>query len=295
MEKSRYPISARRFIDNFFKKAPPSATLRDWPVQVYTLRVLAEYIRMPTSVFFPDYYFVFYLHSGNARQKIDATDHCLNGPALIWGTLGTSFAVLDIAPDAKGYFVLFEPKIMSNFFSRQELLNVFTIPPVQVVSDTDAVWYLSVLKLIADEMSRSVPNRKVMLGVLQALVVRILELAKSSKPLSVMEEVAVRYSRLLYEHYREGKSIAFYADLIGVSPGHLNRCTNAFFGKSAKVLMNETLVSLGQILLWETALGIAEIAFQLNFSDPAYFARLFRKVTGESPSEYRRKAVHDLS
>ena len=42
-------------------------------------------------------------------------------------------------------------------------------------------------------------------------------------------------------------------------------------------------------LLSFSSLSVAEIADSLGFSDPLYFSRLFKRVVGVSPSEYRRK------
>ncbi|MFN8354190.1 MAG: AraC family transcriptional regulator [Spirosomataceae bacterium] len=34
-----------------------------------------------------------------------------------------------------------------------------------------------------------------------------------------------------------------------------------------------------------------EVSYLLNFNDPAYFSRLFKKCTGLSPSKYRMQKV----
>lgn len=45
----------------------------------------------------------------------------------------------------------------------------------------------------------------------------------------------------------------------------------------------------GLRLLRETAAPVAEVALQCGFRDPAYFARVIRRATGESPSRVRRR------
>jgi len=40
-------------------------------------------------------------------------------------------------------------------------------------------------------------------------------------------------------------------------------------------------------LLAEGQMGVAETAYALNFEDPFYFSRLFKKATGYSPLQYR--------
>ena len=42
-------------------------------------------------------------------------------------------------------------------------------------------------------------------------------------------------------------------------------------------------------LLVETNLRVKEIALELEFSDPFYFSRKFRHLTGLSPLEYRKR------
>jgi AraC family transcriptional regulator, transcriptional activator of pobA len=34
---------------------------------------------------------------------------------------------------------------------------------------------------------------------------------------------------------------------------------------------------------------VAEIAYMLGYADPAYFARVFARATGESPSAFRAR------
>jgi AraC family transcriptional activator of pobA len=41
-------------------------------------------------------------------------------------------------------------------------------------------------------------------------------------------------------------------------------------------------------LLLYSNIAVAETAFALGFTDPAYFSRLFRAHTGVSPSSFRR-------
>jgi AraC family transcriptional regulator, transcriptional activator of pobA len=42
-------------------------------------------------------------------------------------------------------------------------------------------------------------------------------------------------------------------------------------------------------LLRYSDLPVTEIAYRLNFEDPSYFSRFFKKYTGFSPSEFREQ------
>ncbi|WP_197053475.1 helix-turn-helix domain-containing protein [Sphingobacterium sp. T2] len=72
-----------------------------------------------------------------------------------------------------------------------------------------------------------------------------------------------------------------------MSTNYLNRCVSSVFKKSAKQIILDVAIMHSQLLLSETNKTIATIAYELDFEDPSYFARLFKKVVGLTPSEYR--------
>ena len=84
-----------------------------------------------------------------------------------------------------------------------------------------------------------------------------------------------------------GKTIAAYAKEIGISTVHLNRVCKQVAGKSAILLVQEETIEKAKNYLTHSSYTIAEIAYQLHFQYPNYFARLFKKMTGISPTDYR--------
>lgn len=86
------------------------------------------------------------------------------------------------------------------------------------------------------------------------------------------------------------KSIPAFAEELGITPVHLNRICRAVSGKPAIQLVQEHLVKEAQKYLLHTSYSISEIAYLLNFEYPNYFARLFKKYTGQSPQEFRSQA-----
>lgn len=72
-----------------------------------------------------------------------------------------------------------------------------------------------------------------------------------------------------YEWFRK-----VFKEVIGTSPG--------------QYLLNLKIEKCGQLLL-ETALTIGEIATRAGFESEFYFSRIFKKKTGFSPGEYRKR------
>lgn len=85
------------------------------------------------------------------------------------------------------------------------------------------------------------------------------------------------------------KSIPDFAKELSISTVHLNRVCQTVAGKSASLLLQEHAVAGAKKFLAHTSYSVSEIAYQLNFADPGYFARLFKKLTGKTPVEFRKE------
>ena len=83
------------------------------------------------------------------------------------------------------------------------------------------------------------------------------------------------------------KSIPEFAKELSITAVHLNRICNQVCGKSALLIIQEHLIEQAKNYLSHTSYTIAEIAYILNFEYPNYFSRLFKKLNGVSPKEYR--------
>jgi AraC family transcriptional activator of pobA len=96
-----------------------------------------------------------------------------------------------------------------------------------------------------------------------------------------------KFTRLVNNYYLDKRTIEEYADLLNVSPGHLSQSIKKASGKNAHAFITERVMTEARSFLQFTDLDVAEIAYQLNFSDPANFGKAFKKETGLTPLEFR--------
>jgi AraC family transcriptional regulator len=87
-------------------------------------------------------------------------------------------------------------------------------------------------------------------------------------------------------------SLAGVAELVGVHPITLARGFRATYGCSVGAYVRRLRVELAGRWLVETQLPLAEIALAAGFCDQSHFSNLFRRVTGVTPSQYRRQGHH---
>lgn len=89
----------------------------------------------------------------------------------------------------------------------------------------------------------------------------------------------------------ETLTIAEMAEVAGCSPAALDRRVRRVFGLSPRQLVLRTRVDLAAHLLTSTATPLAEIAVVAGFYDQPSFTRTFARLTGETPSSFRRRAT----
>lgn len=100
-----------------------------------------------------------------------------------------------------------------------------------------------------------------------------------------------KFIQLVNNFYIEKRTLEEYATLLNVTPNHLSQSIKIASGKNASGYINERILSEAKSLIQYTDIDIAEIAYQLNFSDPANFGKFFKKQTAQTPLEYRKQSI----
>ena len=108
-------------------------------------------------------------------------------------------------------------------------------------------------------------------------------------------EKLVKRARDLIDKNLEGAEgalpvlITELAVILGVSVGHLSRTFKRIVGMSFERYVIEKKVERARRLLLDPSSRVSEVSDKCSFCNPAYFARVFRKVVGCSPTEFSRR------
>ncbi len=81
-------------------------------------------------------------------------------------------------------------------------------------------------------------------------------------------------------------SISEIAAALGVSASHMSRTFRRATGDTYEHYLMVKRIELAKRLLLDPLHNVSEVALRCGFSDPSYFARVFRRIAGCSPSEY---------
>lgn len=95
------------------------------------------------------------------------------------------------------------------------------------------------------------------------------------------------FKALLADHFIEERKVAFYANKMHLTPKYFSTVIKEVSGKTAGTWINEMLLLEARVRLQNKDQSIAQIAYDLHFSDPSHFGKFFKKHTRMSPLEYR--------
>ncbi|MBZ5593118.1 MAG: PocR ligand-binding domain-containing protein [Acidobacteriia bacterium] len=117
----------------------------------------------------------------------------------------------------------------------------------------------------------------------------------AGRPQKLVERVCRIIDRQLHDKWAaQSISVTKVAAALGISAGHLSRVFKRTTGLTFERYLMTQRVEAAKRMLLEPLATISEVSESCGFSDPAYFARVFRKVLGCSPSEYRNEPMRDV-
>ncbi|HEY1165097.1 MAG TPA: helix-turn-helix transcriptional regulator [Chitinophaga sp.] len=104
----------------------------------------------------------------------------------------------------------------------------------------------------------------------------------------------IGFKLMVEEQFMEQPAVQTIAGSLSLSTNSLYNIVKHYSGVSPKEFITKRLMVEAQRRLYYSETSIKELAYELGFTDPGYFSRLFKKSTGKSTTEFM-KAVQDLS
>ena len=93
----------------------------------------------------------------------------------------------------------------------------------------------------------------------------------------------------LMNHYREEIDLMQLAELVHMAEGSLCRFFKMNVGSSVFEYLNQIKVEFACKLLMDPDMGIVDVCLDSGFNNLSHFNKQFRKNTGATPSEYRKR------
>lgn len=245
-----------------------------------------------------NYYEIFYFSQGSGGHLVDFVEYPIHAPSLHFVAPGQVHRVKR-SGDSLGKVLLFTSEFVdfhsaiTDLLYRLPFLRGTNAGPAYPLEGVIHDQVLEVIRNIEREYSRKEEaSLEVIRTYLHLLLLRCRDFYEERmKPeVAVPDSLLARFRRLLEQHYKEWHLPNRYAEELNVTPKYLNEVVKKASGFPPGELIRERIMLEAKRLLFNTELSAKEIAYQLNFEDPAYFSRFFRQHAGQSVTEYRENS-----
>jgi AraC family transcriptional activator of pobA len=256
--------------------------LHDWHISNHTHRGLFQ---------------VLFLFAGHVRARVDESLWERDGPTVI--TIHPSVVHgFDFSEEAQGYVLTIDQQVVfaapggdggifSSLFVQPLAIDLRPVPEARERIE-------SLLKNLIVEASWPHYGHKLMLEWLARSTLLLLVRLHAENRFADQSghadfELFTRFRAEVERRFRQQWQVGQYAQALRVTPTRLNRLCLKVAGKSAFDIGQDRLMLEACRQLTYAPSGIASIAYELGFQDPAYFSRLFKKRLGFTPTQFRRQ------
>nr|WP_315030196.1 helix-turn-helix domain-containing protein [uncultured Chryseobacterium sp.] len=196
--------------------------------------------------------------------------------------------------DREGYIVAFSREYLEED-DKEYALDVFNLfnrhgQYTSFCLKDDVIETLQYLKILMEkEYHHPMGTYLVLKALLKAFLLNLIRINQNYfLPQDVDQKRVYQFIMLMDEYYKTERKADFYSFKMGISEKRINQILKEKMGKTLTQLLHERVALEADRLLIAGELTIKEIAFHLNFDDPAYFSRFYKKQTGQTPENFKR-------
>ncbi len=102
-------------------------------------------------------------------------------------------------------------------------------------------------------------------------------------------ELMLNSRSFIEKNYNTEITLEEVAHHIGVSPYYFSKIFKAYFGKNYMDYLTDLRIEKAKDMMRNGVDSIKEICYEVGYNDPNYFSRVFKKVEGVTPSEYKNR------
>lgn len=262
---------------------------------------LQNYLDKHQNLVFPHrhkfYHFVFFT-SGSGSHSIDFSTYEIVQGQIYFMSPG-QVHTWEFNEDADGYIVNFERDFFQSFLLKPDYLesfsfftgadhaNVKNLPP-DIKTEVEQICK-RLYAQVNNPTDHNADFQKVLLLSLLMLVEEHTPVVQSPAFQTHNMVVLRNFQNLVEEHYLLKRLPKEYAEMLHLTPNHLNAICKELIGTQAGEVIRERILLEAKRLLVSGEVNISQIANELNFNDNSYFTKFFKKYSGLTPEQFKKE------
>ncbi|HRN48628.1 MAG TPA: AraC family transcriptional regulator [Niabella sp.] len=175
-------------------------------------------------------------------------------------------------------------------------LYAFYHDNANLLSKADACFkrLVTLCEMMHGEMQQPTPDYSVVRHLLSALFTMIESERRKQQPegnptFKTQSITFKNFLKILEENFHRPEGVEFYAEKLFMSSRNLNLiCQNILQQSVSEIIETRKLIE-AKNLLASTDKSVSEIGFELGYNEKSYFTNVFKKKSGQTPTEFREE------
>ncbi len=257
-------------------------------------RLLEKYVCAAHSPYLLEDYRIGIVKNGSIHGIINLQEYTIKAGSMVLITPGTIVEPIHMSDD----FLVMGIGIPEDRFHiihsghLPDIFNGQNKHSIQLISDDEAQMFDSMFNMLWIIAHSNVCGDAVVNNMLTTISAYVNEIftRKSiahTNATRTSNDIFNRFIALVNAHCREQRQLAFYADKICITERYLGTVVRQTSGVTAKEWIDRAVITTAKVMLRHGDLQVAQIAERLNFPNPSFFCKYFKRIVGKTPQEYR--------
>ena len=245
-----------------------------------------------------DHFFILVIEKGKLQLHIEDKIHSLKTGQISVVFPEQVHFISNCSEDLKGKIILFEEILFCSDILKNELstynVNLSTQLNCTILSVEDFEQSVNAIRIIKGIYEHpSLIKKEQARFQIKIFLLGLIESVHGLHPIlhkeTVDKPIYVRFKKLLNEHYKQYRTVQYYAEELAITPKKLNSITKKHCGETAiQAIHNRILIEIKRQLMFSD-LSHKEIAFDLGFNSPSALNKFVKSKLKETPTELQQE------
>lgn len=246
-----------------------------------------------------DFYGIVLIEEGRGKMSVNSRTIEFQ-PGMIAFTSPGQIVTFEVDAITNGYVIYFLPHFLPTIYSTT-LENEYPFfkrdaNAILVIEGPINTYKALFETILAEYKARDTKYVDVIKSYLLVLLNLFNRFYAQTAPIPVSLEAKNRkyalthsFDALVRHHLPDRKRLSFYAGQLFISEKHLIDVIKSTTGKTPLEYAQNIFLQEAKLLLTYTNQTVAEVAYSLNFNDPSYFNKVFKKHFNMTPLAFRQQ------
>lgn len=240
---------------------------------------------------------IMYVLTGNATISVNLISYHLTPHSLLYISANSLIEVIDYSHDLDLKFILLCDEFINSVINKSilepqvgEKFCIF-LPSSEQLEQITEPFFILLEKILHIEPFRKEVVQHLIISFLYNIKYIAQEQRQHTECNQSTQEVIFRkFITLVNIHFIKERNVSFYANKLCLTPRYLNTVIRKASQQTVMDWINQAVLLEAKVCIKQNDLSITEISDHLNFANPSFFCKFFKRHTGMTPLQYKKSS-----